>query len=68
MKAAMIGFKTKNSEYYVDQVNNAITGGIFKDKWYKYVQLSAIVGARGYIVLVGGKVVTTGIIEKYLTV
>ena len=64
----MIGFKTGHSIYYVDTINHLITGGIFKDKHYIYVKLSAIIGERGTICLDNGKIINTGVIKEYITI
>lgn len=60
----MIGFKTRNSIYEVDTVNQTITGGKLGLVIYPYIQLKVFEGARAQVRLANGKIMTTGIVEK----
>lgn len=62
----MIGFKTRNSVYYVNTVNRTITGGKLGDKIYSYIQAKIIQGFPAVIQLENGKVITTGTVECYI--
>lgn len=62
----MVGFKTKNSVYMVNNKNKEITGGYFGDKWVKYKHLQAIVNNKAKIQLADGRIVTTGIVKEYI--
>lgn len=62
----MIGFKTKNSTYYVDQYNKTVSGGYLGDKKVKYLRMQAMIGCNALIQLEDGRVVTTGLVTKYI--
>lgn len=62
----MCGFKTKNSRYLVDTEKRLITGGIFGKNMVRYLKLQAIIGSNGYVTLANGKVIRTGIVERYI--
>lgn len=62
----MVGFQTKNSTYYIDQVNKTITGGYFGDAIVPYTNLQVIIGCKAVIKLFDGRVVTTGIVKNYI--
>ena len=62
----MIGFKTERSEYYIDNMNKLVSGGIFGKTWHSFMQLQAIVGCNAIIVLSSGKVIRTGVVKCYL--
>ena len=62
----MVGFKTANSTYYIDQINRTITGGIFKDNKYRYLEIQALIGRNGLVKLENGRVIRTGIIKRYI--
>lgn len=62
----MVGFKTERSEYYIDNMNKLVSGGIFRDTWHRFIRLQAIVGCNAIIVLASGKVIRTGIVKSYI--
>lgn len=63
----MIGFMTQSgSVYYVDRVNKLVCGGSLGNNWIPYTNLSAIIGVRGRIVLVNGKIIDTNIVVSYV--
>lgn len=62
----MVGFRTKNSVYYINQYDRTITGGVLKDKVYHYYKLQAIIGCRAVINLTDGREITTGIVLGYV--
>jgi len=62
----MVGFRTKNSVYYVNEQNKTITGGIFKDRVLPYTQLIAIIGFKAQITLNDGSYFETSQVKSYL--
>lgn len=59
-------FRTNNSIYVVDLQNKVISGGIFGDRSYNYVNLSAMIGAKAIIELADGRIVTTSKVVAYV--
>lgn len=60
------GFQTNSSTYYFDTVNQTITGGIFRDNKVKYTNLRCLIGDKASIKLADGRIVETGIVERYI--
>lgn len=61
----MCGFQTNNTTYYVDTTNHLFWGGKFTNK-VRYLNLSAIIGARGLIYLEDGRVIKTSTVIGYI--
>ena len=62
----MVGFKTKNSTYYVDTQNKLIWGGKLGNKPKQYVEYSMFVGQPGYFRFNDNSCMQTGIIKQYI--
>lgn len=62
----MVGFRTKNSIYYLDTVNKTITGGIFKNNTVRYTDINCLIGRGAYIRLYDGRVIQTGVVLGYI--
>lgn len=55
----MVGFRTNNSTYLVDQSRKQISGGIFGDRLFDYEKVVVILGNPAEITLKNGRVVRT---------
>ncbi len=62
----MIGFRTRNSVYYVNEKEHIITGGLFEDDKKHYDEITAIIGFKGIIKLSDGTKIETSTVESYL--
>lgn len=60
----MQGFRTRNSNYYVDSVNNVIWGGKLGNKKYRFTVGRIEVGQPGYIRMTDGNVLITGTVRE----
>lgn len=62
----MVGFRTKNSEYHVDEEHKTITGGMFKEKLMPYKEVVAIPGFKAQITLSDGSYYETSQVVSHL--
>lgn len=60
----MIGFKTNNSIYLVNQKEKQISGGAFKENIMDYDKAIVIVGLPAEIYLKDGRVVRTSTVKS----
>ena len=59
-------FQTMSGTLYsVDTINHIICGGVISEPTM-YERLQAIIGERGYIALVDGRVITTSVVVGYM--
>lgn len=62
----MIGFKTKNSNYYIDPHDKTISGGAFSDGIYPYDKVEYVLGSPAKIRLINGAEYKTSTVIGYL--
>ncbi|WP_071177696.1 hypothetical protein [Butyrivibrio hungatei] len=62
----MMGFKTKNSMYYLNSNKKEITGGVLGDGWYPFEDATILIGTSADILLADGRKITTSTVESYL--
>ena len=61
----MVGFRTKNSIYYIDPVSKTCWGGKFRTVQH-YLYIQALIGERATIQLADGRVVWTSKVIDYV--
>ena len=61
----MVGFRTKNSIYYIDSVSKTCWGGKFKNR-QSYLYVQAIIGEKAIIKLADGRVIQTSKVIDYV--
>lgn len=64
----MIGFKTKNSTYLLNESRKTVRGGVFGKQDHRYTHLKCIIGLPAEIILETGEKIVTSKVEEYLTV
>ncbi|MBQ6416380.1 MAG: hypothetical protein IJJ65_09045 [Butyrivibrio sp.] len=62
----MVGFKTNNSIYLVNQEKKQISGGVFNGDIYNFDNATIIVGLPAEIKLSDGRYVRTSTVNQYL--
>ena len=60
----MQGFRTRNSNYYIDFVNNVIWGGKLGNKKHRFTAGRVEIGQPGYIRMTDGNVLVTGTVRE----